>query len=181
MTEPYLGQVLPFAFDFAPRDWATCQGQIVPIQQNTALFSLLGANYGGNGQSNFGLPNMVGNVAIGAGQGAGLSSYAVGETGGAPNITLTVNELPAHTHAFYATTSAAQTVTAAGNQLASGGVGKVATDKALIYSPNANKATTGLSQQAITPLGKSIAHNNMQPYLGLNFCICLRGNFPPRP
>ncbi len=180
MTEPYLGQILPFGFAFAPRNWATCQGQIIPIQQNTALFSLLGANFGGNGSSNFGLPNMQGNVAIGTGQGAGLSDYVTGETGGAANVTLSVNELPMHSHGFFATTSPAQTITAAGNQLASTGGGKGGGDKALLYSPNATKATTGLSPQAIQPAGRNTPHNNMQPYLGVNFCICLSGNFPPR-
>ncbi|MET0707144.1 MAG: tail fiber protein [Tardiphaga sp.] len=181
MTEPYLGQILSFAFDFAPLNWATCQGQILPIQQNTALFSLLGVNYGGNGTSNFGLPNMQGNVAIGTGQGAGLSDYVIGETGGVTGVTLTSGELPLHSHGFFATTSAAQTITAAGNQLASAGAGKGGGDKSLVYSPNANKATTGLSPRAIGPAGRSIAHNNMQPYLGVNFCICMSGNFPPRP
>jgi microcystin-dependent protein len=180
MTESYVGQIQPFGFAFAPRNWATCAGQILPIQQNTALFSILGVNYGGNGSTNFGLPNLLGSVAIGAGQGAGLSNYVIGETGGTPQVTLTISDLAPHTHALNATTSSAQSFTAAVNQLASGGGGKGGGDKALIYSTNVNKATTGLAPSTIGPAGRSTPHNNMQPYLAVNFCICLAGNFPPR-
>jgi microcystin-dependent protein len=181
MTESYVGQILPFAFNFAPRSWATCSGQLLPIRQNTALFSLLGVNYGGDGKVTFGLPNMQGNVAIGSGQGSGLSSYVVGETGGSSGVTLTTSEIPMHTHTLNVTTAPAQSFTAAGNQLASGGGGKGGGDKALIYSPNPGKATTGLAPSAISPAGGNQAHNNMQPYVAVNFCICLAGNFPPRP
>jgi microcystin-dependent protein len=184
MTEPYLGQIELYGFNFAPRGWAICAGQIIPIQQNTALFSILGTNYGGNGTTTFGLPNLQGRGAVGAGQGPGLSDYQQGQTGGATSVTLQINELPAHSHAFNTTSVAGSTTTAAGNQLGlsqvGGGKGGGSTITAAIYSPNASKATTGLAPQSISFNGGGQPHNNMQPYLVLNYCIAMAGVFPPR-
>jgi microcystin-dependent protein len=186
MTEPYLGQIELYGFNFAPRGWALCAGQIIPIQQNSALFSILGTNYGGNGTSNFGLPNLQGRGAVGAGQGTGLSFYDQGQTGGSTSVTVLINELPTHTHAFNTTSVAGSTTTAAGNQLGLsqyGGGGKEGKDPgwtAQIYSPNASQAKTGLAPQSISPIGGTQPHNNMQPYLALNYCIATQGVFPPR-
>ncbi|WP_315837402.1 phage tail protein [Bradyrhizobium prioriisuperbiae] len=186
MTEPYIGQIELYGFNFAPRGWALCAGQIIPIQQNTALFSILGTNYGGNGTSNFGLPNLQGRGAIGVGQGPGLSDYDSGQTGGTTAVSLTVNELPAHSHAFNTTSVQGSTTTAAGNQLGlsqytvGGKGGGGTTYNAQIYSPNATAATTGLAPQSISFNGGGQPHNNMQPYLALNYCIAMQGVFPPR-
>lgn len=184
MTEPYVGQIQLFAFGFAPRGWAICAGQIIPIQQNTALFSILGTNYGGNGQTTFGLPNLQGRVGIGVGQGTGLSPYVQGQIGGSTSVTLTTAELPAHSHTFNTTSVAGTVSTSAGNQfgvsvVGTGGKGGTTTTAAL-YSPNAASATTGLAPQSITMAGGSQPHNNMQPYLTLNYCIATAGAFPPR-
>ena len=185
MTEPYVGQIQLYAFGFAPRGWAICAGQIIPIQQNTALFSILGTNYGGNGQTTFGLPNLQGRVGIGVGQGPGLSPYDQGQTGGSTSVTLTTAELPAHSHTFNTTSVQGTTSTSAGNQLglsvvSTGGKTGGTTTTAQIYSPNAASATTGLAPQSITMAGGSQPHNNLQPYLTLNYCIAMAGAFPPR-
>jgi microcystin-dependent protein len=184
-VEAYLGQIQPFGFNFAPVRWATCQGQILPISQNSALFSLLGVNFGGDGKTTFGLPDLVGSVAIGAGAGSGLSPYVVGESGGVDSVTLGTTEMPAHTHSLTATTAAGTVGTAAGNQLASGtgggGKGGGGTFTVKMYSTNVTKATTTLPPTALSPAGGNGAHNNMQPYLAVNFCIALAGVFPQRP
>jgi microcystin-dependent protein len=182
--EAYIGQIQPFGFNFAPKSWATCQGQILPISQFSALFSLLGTSYGGDGRSNFGLPNLTGSVAIGAGAAPGLSDYVIGETAGAGSVTILNSEMPMHTHSLTATTSAGTVGTAAGNQLASGsgggGKGGGGTFTLKMYSTAPTKATTMLPPMALTLTGGNGAHNNMQPYLAINFCIALAGNFPPR-
>ncbi|WP_413989002.1 phage tail protein [Labrys okinawensis] len=183
MTEPYVGQVQLFAFNFAPRGWALCQGQILPIQQYTALFSLLGTNYGGNGQTTFGLPNLQGTAVVGVGQGPGLTDYEPGQTGGSTSVTLAYNELAPHSHNFMAASAAGTTITAAGNQL---GISQLGSSKqgpsttAKVYSPNPGSATTGLAPPSISQVGGNQPHNNMQPYLVLNYCIALSGIFPAR-
>lgn len=183
MTEPFVAQIQPFAFPFAPRGWALCLGQIMPISQNTALFSLLGVGYGGNGTSNFGLPNLAGSVVVGAGQGAGLSSYSWAEPGGESQVTLTISELATHNHGLMATTSKGTVNTSANNQLASGssGSGKSGGATLKMYSAAPTKATTTLPPTALSMTGGNGPHNNMQPYLALNFCIALSGQFPQRP
>ena len=184
MTEPYVGQVLPFGFNFAPRNWAQCQGQIFSISQNTALFSILGTSYGGNGQSTFGLPNLQGSVPVGMGQGTGLSDYVVGETGGESSVTLVSGQMPLHSHPLVATSTVGTSLGATDNQLAmgtaGGGKGGGGGYQARIYSTNLANATTGLAPQAISIVGQSLRHNNMQPYLAVNFCIALTGVYPPR-
>jgi microcystin-dependent protein len=182
MTTPYVGQLQLFGFNFAPVGWALCQGQILPISQNPALFSILGTNFGGNGTTTFGLPNLQGIAAVGAGQGTGLSNYAVGQTAGATSATVTTSSMPAHNHNLMASSATGTMVNIAGNQLAvcqlGGGKGQQ-TYAAQIYSPNPSKATTGLAAKALAVTGGGLPHNNVQPYLTLNYCIALQGDFPP--
>jgi len=174
MTEPYIGEIQIFGFNFAPRNWAQCAGQILPIQQNTALFALLGTQYGGNGTTNFALPNFQGNAACNQGQGPGLTPRTTGETFGEPTVTLTQNEMPAHQHGLtvYAQNDPAKRSAspATGNGLAS-----PATFAAFApgNSPSVMMAT-GLVGQA----GQGQPHPNQQPYLAMNFCIALSGIFP---
>ena len=168
--DPFLGEIRPVGFNFAPRGWALCQGQILPISQNTALFSLLGTNYGGNGTVNFALPNLQGNVAIGARQGPGLSSFFEGQTGGQTSVTLTTAQLPAHSHSVRGSSAAATSRSPSGNFPAKS-VRKVYT------TPAAGQ----LIADAVISTGSGFPHNNMQPYLSINYIIALQGIFPSRP
>jgi microcystin-dependent protein len=174
MSEPFVGQVVMFAGNFAPRDWAFCNGQIIPIAQNTALFSLLGTSYGGNGQTNFGLPDLRGRVPVGFSQDSvpGLTSYFLGEVLGAETVTLNITTLPAHTHAASAGSSGNQLLPT-NNYWAADGTGTIAA-----YSDK--NADTTINQQVILPTGGGQAHNNVQPVLALNFIIALQGVFPTR-
>jgi microcystin-dependent protein len=179
MSQPFVAQITMFAFNFAPKGWAQCLGQLLPISQNTALFSLLGTNFGGDGKATFGLPNLQGLAAVNAGQGAGLSTYFIGETAGAQNVTLLQTELPSHPHTLMATTNQGTTASASGNQLAKAFGGS----KQASYTGNYLSTTapaTQLSALALTQSGGSLPHDNMQPYLALNFCIAMQGVFPPR-
>jgi len=172
--EGYIAQIILFAGNFAPRGWAFCHGQLISIAQNTALFALLGTTYGGNGQTTFALPDLRGRVAVGTGQGPGLSFYTLGQLAGAENITLTTNEIPAHTHALRAS-SADATERAPGVDRF---LAREATAQTAMY------ATTGidttLSPQAISTVGSSQPHSNVQPYLAMNYVICMSGIFPSR-
>ncbi len=178
MATPFVAQVQIFAFNFAPKGWAFCQGQILPLSQNTALFSLLGTTYGGDGKSTFALPNVVNYSVISAGQGPGLSLYDLGEQTGAQNVTLLTTEMPSHPHGFVATTTGGTTQTPAGAQLATAASGSKA------GSISANYLSTSTPQTSMTAAigfnGGGQPHNNMQPYMGLNYCIALQGVFPPR-
>lgn len=167
--DPFVAEIRMFPFTFAPAGWAFCNGQLLPISQNTALFSLLGTTYGGNGMSNFALPNLQGSVPMHPGQGAGLSLHDLGETGGAETVTLLQSEIPAHTHTMSGTTLSALSNNPAGNLPA----------RATIYSTSTTNLVQ-LSPQALTPSGGSLPHNNMMPYLTVNFCIAMQGVFPPR-
>jgi microcystin-dependent protein len=179
MAEPFLAQIATFPFNFAPRGWALCNGQLMSISQNTALFSLLGTTYGGNGTSNFALPNLQGSVPLGAGQGPGLSLYDLGESGGTTDITLLTSEMPIHTHFVNATTDRGNSTSASGNVPATGAAGTPQKPTvAKLYSTNA--PNTQLNSPALSVAGGSQPHNNMQPYLTLNFCIALLGIFPSR-
>lgn len=169
MADPFVAEIRIFPFNFAPRGWAFCNGQILPISQNTALFSLLGTTYGGNGQSTFALPDMQGNVPLHPGQGPGLSLYDLGQQGGSEFVTLLESELPSHSHAMRAVEDDGAFFTPVNMYLAAGNS---------MY--NSNAANTTMSFQALTPAGGSLPHNNMQPYLTLSFCIALQGVFPPR-
>jgi microcystin-dependent protein len=180
MSQPFVGQIALFPYNFAPRGWAFCAGQLLPISQNTALFSLLGTFYGGDGKATFALPDLQGRVPIGAGQGPGLSSYIQGEEAGVENVSLLSTELPSHNHTLSVTTDVATTATAAGNQLGTPQVGSPHTGftKGNIYS--SSTPNTPLAPTAITPTGSGLPHNNIQPYQVLQYCIALQGIYPAR-
>lgn len=174
MSNPFLAEIRIFTAGFAPKGWAQCDGQLMPISQNTALFSLLGTTYGGNGTSNFALPNLQGCAPMQAGQGPGLTLRDLGETAGEQTVTLLQTEMPAHTHgALGSSNSDAVTPTAnawgEGQKL--GG--------AVIYAPSANN-NVQMNPFALSIAGGSQPHNNMQPFLGLMFIIALQGVFPAR-
>jgi len=174
MADPFVAEIRIFGFKFAPKGWAFCDGQILPISQNTALFSLLGTTYGGDGKSTFALPNMQGNAPMHPGQGQGLSLHDLGETGGSETVTLLESEIPSHSHSFNA-----NAVT--GDTNAPGPTVSLArSSNATAYQQNTNQNIVAMAFQAIGITGGSLPHNNMQPYLTLNFCIALQGVFPPR-
>ena len=179
MSQPFVAEITMYPFNFAPKGWAFCMGQLLPISQNTALFSLLGTNYGGDGKATFGLPDLQGRAVIGQGQGPGLSPYFVGETAGAETVTLLQTEIPSHNHGLVATTTQATTRTAAQNQLAASNAGGKQGSYAGNYLSTVAPNTT-LNPIATSITGGSQPHQNMMPYLTLNFCIALQGVFPPR-
>lgn len=170
-VNPFVGEIMWVPYNFAPRGWATCDGQLLPISQNTALFSLLGTQYGGNGTTNFALPDMRGRVLINAGQGAGLSDYAQGQSGGEESVTLLPSEMPAHSHAIQATTSGADKTSPVDNVLGQAESGN-------LYGPS---GTTTMASGALALQGGGQPHNNMMPYTTLNCIIALQGIFPVRP
>jgi microcystin-dependent protein len=170
MADPFVAEIRIFPFNFAPTGWAFCDGQILPLSQNTALFSLLGTTYGGNGSSNFALPNLQGNVPLHPGQGPGLGLYELGETGGAETVALLESEIPSHSHTLRASNLLSDSPTPANNTVA--------------RSRNAFQSNitslVSMSPAALPPAGGSQPHNNLMPYLTLNFCIALQGVYPPR-
>jgi len=190
MSEPFLGQIILVGFNFAPRGWALCQGQLLPIAQNTALFALLGTMYGGNGQTTFALPDLRGRVPNGFGLGPGLSNYDQGQVGGTETVTMTVNQLPAHGHAVPGTglTATANVKNSAGNQQMPAGnipAGEAAGVTATYSSamPDGVMAPGAISvggNATASNMGGSQPHPNLQPYLTLNYCIALEGIFPSR-
>lgn len=167
MAEPFLAEIRLMSFGFPPRGWAQCDGQLLPINQNQALFSLLGTTFGGNGQTNFALPNMRGRVPIKAGAG-----FTLGQQGGETAHTLSIAEIPAHNHPMAASAGDTVNATTSGNNAFWGQVG----DNSTLY--NTNPANAALNGGAITNTGGSQAHQNLQPFLALNFCIALQGIFP---
>ena len=162
MAEPFLSEIRVFSFNFAPKGWALCNGQLLPINQNQALFSLLGTTYGGDGRVNFGLPNLQGNTPIHMGGG-----HTLGERGGEQNHTLSVAEMPTHTHPLFASSANA-------SQAAPANTIQAAANNA--YTPPS--ALTAITPGTVTTVGGSQAHLNMQPFLTLNFSIALQGIFP---
>ncbi len=178
---PYVGQIVVFGFNFVPKGWAQCNGQLLPLSQNVPLFSLIGTSYGGNGKSTFALPDLQDRVAVGSGQGPGLSPYDLGATGGEEAVTLASNELPQHAHGFAVSTSQATSADPSNNLLARAWRALEKTDAvASFYSAKPDHAATPLAAGAIADAGANQPHNNMQPFLVLNFCIALQGTFPPR-
>jgi microcystin-dependent protein len=172
--DPFVAEIRIFPFNFAPKGWAFCDGQILPLSQNTALFSLLGTTYGGNGKSNFALPDLQGRVPMHPGQGPGLSLHDLGETGGSETVSLLESEIPSHSHTLrawsqdpgdrFSPTNASLSRSNNGNAWAAANSGSLAQ----------------MASNAIAPNGGDQPHNNMQPYLTLNFCIALQGVYPPR-
>jgi microcystin-dependent protein len=174
----FLAEVRPFAFNFAPLYWALCDGQSLPIAQNTALFSLISDTYGGNGTTLFALPNLQQRAALGAGQGNGLSNYALGQVQGSSQVSVTQDQMPAHSHTFHARSpTAADQVKGTPNSAVQ--LGRVVYNSQLSsgYSSALQQPTT-LSSYALAVTGSSFPHNNMQPVLGINFCIATTGVYP---
>ena len=172
MSNPFIGEVKIFGGTFAPRGWALCNGQLLPIAQNTALFSLLGTTYGGDGRVTFALPNLQARAPIGEGQGPGLTPRVLGEVGGQAAVTLTAAQMPPHTHGLRASSTTPATTGTPSNSVA-----LATTSGAKVY-----RAATNLTPSA-APLANSgggQAHENRQPYLGLQFIIALQGIFPAR-
>jgi len=174
MANPFVAEIRIFAGNFAPTGWALCNGQLMPINQNTALFSLLGTTYGGDGKSTFALPNLQGSAPLQQGQGPGLSLRDLGETGGEQNVTLLQTEMPAHAHGIQATTTSNQAAPV-NNAWASGqkGFGSV-------YVPSNPPTNVQMNPFGTSISGGNLPHNNMMPYLCLTFIIALIGIFPPR-
>jgi microcystin-dependent protein len=162
MSTPFLSEIKIMSFGFAPKGWAQCNGQLMAINQNQALFSLLGTTYGGDGRINFGLPNLQGRVPTSYGNG-----LTIGQLGGEQNHTLLITELPTHTHNFQGSTNAGNSKTPAGNLFGT-----------LVNTYTAAAALTSLIPSTVSPVGGNQPHQNMQPYLTLNFCIALQGIFP---
>ena len=173
MSDPFVAEIRIVGFNFAPRGWALCNGQLLPLSQNTALFSLLGTMYGGNGASNFALPDLQGRAVMHRGQGPGLSSYDQGQTGGSENVELLQSEMPLHNHNIITgdLSDPASLQDPTGNYL---GV-------AIGVTPYVTAPTGAtMAPTMLAPAGGSLPHNNMQPYLAMNFIIALQGIFPPR-
>ena len=181
MTQPFLGQIQPFGFTFAPRGWAFCNGQILSIAQNTALFALIGTFYGGNGTTTFALPNLQSRVPMHFGQGSGLPNYVLGEEGGVETVTLTLAETPVHTHSFSGTSSAANS-----KQPADGAALATSTRAGPVSPADPYYAADALRQplhpNTVSLYGSSQPqpHTNLQPYLTINWCIAMNGIFPAR-
>jgi microcystin-dependent protein len=172
MSSPFLGEIRNFGFNFAPRGWAQCNGQILSIAQNSALFSLLGTTYGGNGQTTFALPNLQGRVPIGMGAGPGLTNRVHGEQAGAETTTLVTNNLPAHSHALNAKAGVGNQASPSGHLLAA------SDQRNSQYSSSG--ADTAMAATSIGSTGSGTPIDNMQPYLVMNYCIALQGIFPSR-
>lgn len=174
MADPFVAEIRIFPFNFAPKGWAFCNGQLLPISQNTALFSLLGTTYGGDGKSTFALPNLQGRAPMHPGQGPGLSLHDLGESGGSEAVTLLESEIPAHSHTLMGSNQPGEDPTPS-NEAMARSVG------ASLYQTNTSQNLVAMAFQALPPAGGSLPHNNMMPYLTLNFNIALQGVFPPRP
>lgn len=170
MADPFVAEIRIFPFNFAPRGWAWCDGQLMPLSQNTALFSLLGTTYGGNGQSNFALPDLQGRAPMHPGQGPGLSLHDLGEQGGSETVTLLESEIPAHTHVLRGSNDLGDSPVPGNNSLAR--------TVPMTYGPPS--ATVSMAPQSLAPAGGDQPHNNLMPYLTFYFNIALQGVFPPR-
>jgi microcystin-dependent protein len=176
MSEPFIGEIRPFGFNFPPRNWAACNGQLLSISQNTALFSILGTTYGGNGITTFGLPNLQGCFPISRDQGPGLNYRTQGETGGSQTETLQTTAMPMHNHMLNCSTTPANQTTPAGNVPAAG-----AGQRGAKFYANAPGTPVQMNATTLTPTGGGLPHNNMPPYLAVNYCIAINGIYPSRP
>ena len=175
MTNPFVAEIRIFPFNFAPTGWAFCNGQILPLSQNTALFSLLGTTYGGDGKSNFALPNLQGSAPMHPGQGPGLSLHDLGETGGSATVSLLESEIPSHSHTLQASPRTADL----DNPSPTNALGRSAPQQLYLQSATTPQLVA-MSDSTIAPAGGDQPHNNLMPYLTLNFCIALQGVYPPR-
>lgn len=175
MSEPFLAEIKMVGFNFAPRGWAFCDGQILPISQNQSLYSLLGTTYGGDGRTSFALPDLRGRTPVDVGSSNG-NSFQQGEKGGEETHTLSIQQMPTHTHSFSATNDTATQQAPSGNLLAQTptGIGNIYSDH------NSNTPDVSLNTAAIANTGGGQAHENMQPFIAINFCIALQGLFPSR-
>ncbi|MBI2945105.1 MAG: phage tail protein [Candidatus Wallbacteria bacterium] len=171
MADPFLGEVRIFPYNFAPNGWAPCNGQMVQVRMNTALFSILGTTYGGDGKTTFALPNLQDSVPVGMGQGPGLTPRQLGETGGEANVTLLSTEIPSHTHTLSVAFTDGELSDPSNNYLS-------AETKTFPYTPAGNSVV--MSPMAIGPAGSGLPHENRQPYLAFWFCIAVQGIFPTR-
>lgn len=174
MTDPFVAEIRLFAFNFAPQGWATCDGQLLPTSQNTALFSLLGTNYGGDGRSTFALPDLQGRAPMQPGQGPGLSLRDLGEQGGSETVTLLESEIPSHSHGLMATIQPGEDSDPNPAEGLARSVG------ASLYQTTTASSQVPMAFEALAPVGSGQPHNNMMPYLTVNFCIALQGIFPAR-
>lgn len=174
MSSPFVAEIRMFGFNFAPQGWATCDGQLLPISQNTALFSLLGTTYGGDGKSTFALPDLQGSVPMQPGQGQGLSLRDLGEMSGSDNVTLLTSEMPFHNHNLMATVETGVGGSFTQNTVLAGSAG------GKLYQTTTNANLAPMNFQAVSVQGSSFPHNNMQPYLTVLFCIAMQGIFPAR-
>lgn len=171
MADPFVAEIRMFPFNFAPKGWMPCDGRLLPISQNTALFSLLGTYYGGDGKSTFALPDLMGRTPMGAGQGPGLSLYDLGQSGGSETVSLQATEMPPHTHPLSGVASIGTTDEPTGPLLAQSSIRSAA------YAPTSN---TTMAATAVTTAGSGAPHNNMSAYLTFGFYIATQGVFPPR-
>ncbi|HLA10000.1 MAG TPA: tail fiber protein [Pyrinomonadaceae bacterium] len=177
MADPFVAEIRIFPFNFAPKGWAFCDGQILPLSQNTALFSLLGTTYGGDGESNFALPNLQGSVPMHHGQGPGLSLRDLGEMSGSETVTLLASEIPVHVHTVGRAVAAnGDSLSPVNNLWAQAPSGRGSLN---VYASGPPTGVMGVNN--ILPAGGNIPHNNLMPYLTLSFCIALQGVFPARP
>jgi len=174
MADPFVAEIRIFPFNFAPRGWAFCNGQLLPISQNTALFSLLGTTYGGDGKSTFALPDLQGSAPMHPGQGPGLSLHDLGEAAGTDTVTLLSPEMPIRSHSLLANAVAGDT------NAPDPGVSLARSHNATAYQTTTNTNVVQFAFNMLSPTGGSQPHNNLQPYLTFNFCIALQGVFPPR-
>jgi microcystin-dependent protein len=171
MADPFVAEIRIFPFNFAPKGWAWCDGQLLPLSQNTALFSLLGTMYGGDGKSNFALPDLQGRAPMHPGQGPGLSLHDLGETGGSETVSLLETEIPIHKHPFRFSSGTAISVHPGNSSF-----GASPSPAASVYVSGTPATNAGQT----TPAGGDQPHNNMQPFLTFYFCIAMQGVFPPR-
>lgn len=174
MADPFVAEIRIFPFNFPPRGWAFCDGQLLPLSQNTAVFSLLGTTYGGDGRSNFALPDLQGRAPMFHGQGPGLSLYDLGQSEGSESVSLLEFEMPVHAHAVVAAANIATTAVPSPN------AGLARSRGVNLYQSTTNANLVELAPEALAPAGGDLPHNNMQPYLTFNFCIALQGVYPPR-